>query len=153
MKLSIKESDARKLDLIVDIICRHFQIEAKELFESSRKRAIISARQYFHYLARECTKISLATIGLYSGKYNNIFDHATVLHSHRQVERYKSAYKRDREDIETLELITIESLFNNGFDKDFIDYKKDLLEKINSTITYHSLLKIMKQQVNMLTNV
>ncbi|WP_028376018.1 helix-turn-helix domain-containing protein [Leeuwenhoekiella sp. MAR_2009_132] len=153
MKLSIKKADARKLDLIVDIICHHFQIEPKELFAISRKRAIIAARQHFHYLARLCTTISLETIGVYSEKYGNPFDHSTVLHSHRQIEKYKSAYKKEREDIEALELIASEALFNNHFDKDFSEYKKDLLEKVNSTISYHSLLKIMRQHLYTLSNV
>lgn len=62
---------------ILKILQGHFNVN---LAQKCRKREIVEIRQIFCYFSREWSNVSLAKIGKLINR-----DHATVLHSHKQV--------------------------------------------------------------------
>lgn len=61
-----------------------------DIMSRSRKKNIKDARQMIHYLLRENTDMPLAVIGQHVGDR----DHATVLHSHRNVGDLLAVYPK-----------------------------------------------------------
>lgn len=78
------------IDYIQKIVSQYFGLSIEEMNSKTRKRNIVQARQITMYFAKEHTKASLTTIGLYCGNK----DHATVLHSCRTV---KNLIETDRD--------------------------------------------------------
>lgn len=66
---------------IATVICEHKNIEFQQVLSATRKREVVRCRQLIHYFAKKMTKLSLKTIGEKTGK-----DHATVIHSFRDVD-------------------------------------------------------------------
>ncbi|MHB8898452.1 MAG: DnaA/Hda family protein [Thermoguttaceae bacterium] len=77
-RLLAERRDTRRptLSLIAKATARHFGIAVGEMRGSSRRRAIVDARNVAMYLARNLTATSLDRIGAYFGNR----DHATVAH-------------------------------------------------------------------------
>ena len=71
------------IDNIVDLTCRYFQVEQREVFSRSRRREVAMARQVAMYLAKQHTDRSLADIGKAIGNR----DHATVIHAVKLIEQ------------------------------------------------------------------
>ncbi len=67
---------------IRDIVCRHFQLSVDELKSKTRKRSVALPRQVAMFLARQYTDDSLQTIGRFFNR-----DHATVIHSVKQIKK------------------------------------------------------------------
>ncbi len=65
------------IDSITATVADYFKLKPEQLKEKSRKREIVQARQIAMYFAKESTKSSLKTIGLYFGGR----DHSTVIHA------------------------------------------------------------------------
>jgi chromosomal replication initiator protein len=65
------------IESIAATVAEYFHLKPEILKEKSRKREIVQARQIAMYFAKEMTKSSLKTIGLYFGGR----DHSTVIHA------------------------------------------------------------------------
>ncbi|MGA8180294.1 MAG: chromosomal replication initiator protein DnaA [Desulfobacterales bacterium] len=70
------------IDTIKKIVSKYYTIPIKEIVSSSRKQAIVRARQIAIYLSRKYTDAPLQTIGKSFNRY-----HATAIHSIGAVER------------------------------------------------------------------
>ena len=86
-------------DVIIDEVCKFYNIEPTILRGQGRAKDISMARQMAMYLIRSMTNLSLKDIGKeFDGR-----DHTTVLHS---IERIESLSKTDPEKTEILKDIT-----------------------------------------------
>lgn len=69
--------------LIIEYICRYYDVDEEQVRGQGRKRDLMEARQTAMYLIRRMTNLSLNDIGREFGDR----DHTTVLHSLDQVEK------------------------------------------------------------------
>ena len=85
-------SEERKAELIYNTIknyyINNYQLD-EEIKDKIRKRQIVEIRQMSHYFIRHNTKLSFADIGIIAGDK----DHATVMHSIKQVNNLKESDK------------------------------------------------------------
>lgn len=72
--------ESYRLDKLVFITCRYFNITQEALKTKTRKRDVIYPRQVFEYIAAEN---KLAPLSIVGARHNK--DHATVLHSKRLI--------------------------------------------------------------------
>ena len=86
-------------DVIIDEVCKFYNIEPTILRGQGRSKDIVLARQIAMYQIRRMTNLSLDEIGQeFSGR-----DHTTVIHSNRQIEE---SIKSDSEKAEIVKDIT-----------------------------------------------
>ncbi len=88
---------------ITDIVCRYFEIDEKSFNSTKRTREVAQARQIAMYLAKQHTKLPLAAIGAAIGGRN----HATVLHSCKNVSNLIETDKVLKNQIEEIEKIIL----------------------------------------------
>jgi chromosomal replication initiator protein len=88
---------------IAEIVCQYYDIDEQSLNSSKRTRELAQARQVAMYLAKQHTKLALAAIGAAIGGRN----HATVLHSFKQVTNMLDTDKLFRGQIEEIEKMII----------------------------------------------
>lgn len=84
-----------KIETINQCVCTVFGLPFERLFEKTRKREVVQARQVCIYFVKDNTKISLKEIGR---KFGGI-DHATVIHAIKQVGNLMFSDKNYREKI------------------------------------------------------
>ena len=82
VKNIIRNRENITIDCIKKLICKYYSIPVKEIVSSSRKQAIVRARQIAIYLSRKYTDAPLQAIGKSFNRY-----HATAIHSIGAVER------------------------------------------------------------------
>ena len=82
VKNIIRNREKITIDSIKKLVCKYYTISVKEIVSSSRKQAIVRARQIAIYLSRKYTDAPLQTIGKSFNRY-----HATAIHSIGAVER------------------------------------------------------------------
>ena len=71
------------IDDILEKVCRHYNVEQRQVFSKSRKRDYVQVRQVSMYLAQKYTKMPASRIGqLIGGR-----DHSTVIHSCSTIEQ------------------------------------------------------------------
>lgn len=80
-------------------VCEYFNMKEEVMVSKSRKAEIVYVRQLAIYLASEHTKLSNIQIGLNIGGRN----HATVIHSIKQVKNLLEVDEKARQDIESIE--------------------------------------------------
>jgi len=98
IKISYMAIPGMNLDgykFIKELVCSEFDIDKDKVFERSRKRKYVFARQLMMYLAyNSMSSQTLKKIGDAYGGY----DHATVLHAKTSIENYlfsdKHLYKK-----------------------------------------------------------
>ena len=88
---------------ITDIVCKYFEIDEQSFNSSKRTREVAQARQIAMYLAKQHTKLPLAAIGSAIGGRN----HATVLHSCKNVSNLIETDKVVKSQIEEIEKIIL----------------------------------------------
>ena len=71
------------IDDILEKVCRHYNVEQRQVFSKSRKREFVQVRQVSMYLAQKYTKMPAGRIGQLIGNR----DHSTVIHSCNAVEQ------------------------------------------------------------------
>ena len=71
------------IDDILEKVCRHYNVEQRQVFSKSRKREFVQVRQVSMYLAQKYTKMPASRIGQLIGNR----DHSTVIHSCNAVEQ------------------------------------------------------------------
>lgn len=95
-----KESDEEEripkysLSQIQEQVFNHTGITIYQMNTEFRKREVVQARQFAHYKAKRFTIESLAYIGFYFGRK----DHATVLHSNKNIRGFLEVDKVFREE-------------------------------------------------------
>jgi len=88
-----------KIDLLVEVVCYHFNISEESLKSDARDRSLVDARAMYYMLSRKHTSYSLETIG-------NIVNrtHTTVLNGFNQIKDLLDAGdKKITEDYHCLE--------------------------------------------------
>lgn len=86
-------------DTILTCTCNYFHVKKEDVFTKSRKQNIVQVRQIAMYLTQKHTSLSSSRIGQLIGNRN----HATVLHSCRNVEdrlHVDKAFKAKVDEIE-----------------------------------------------------
>ena len=85
-------------ELIMDIVCRYFEIDREGLLSKSREKRVAYPRQVAMYLMRELAHRSLVEIGDALGGR----DHSTVHHGWRKMERSLAVDPETKRDIGSL---------------------------------------------------
>ncbi len=85
-------------DLIMDLVCRYFDIDRTGLLSQSREKRVAYPRQIAMYLMRELAHRSLVEIGHALGGR----DHSTVHHGWRKMEKSLAVDPETRRDIASL---------------------------------------------------
>ena len=71
------------VDEILEKVCRHYNVEQRQVFSKSRRRDYVQVRQVSMYLAQKYTKMPAGRIGQLIGNR----DHSTVIHSCNAIEQ------------------------------------------------------------------
>jgi chromosomal replication initiator protein len=100
IKNNIKPKKTVAIKDVVQIIATHYGIEEETIYEKTRRREIVRARQVAMYLLREDFNISYPLIGSKMGGR----DHTTVIHSHLKI---KEDLKTDPSLLQEIEKIRI----------------------------------------------
>lgn len=87
------------IEMIMDAVCSYFSVSQEDVMSKTRKANIVLVRQVAMYLAAKTTKMSTSKIGLYIGGRN----HATVLHSIKQVQNRLLTDKNFQQQVEEIE--------------------------------------------------
>ncbi|MDR3118393.1 MAG: chromosomal replication initiator protein DnaA [Mediterranea sp.] len=98
-KIVRNETKAITIDIIIETVCRHFEIDTSVIHTKSRKREVVQVRQIAMYLAKKHTDSSSSKIGQLIGSK----DHATVLHACKIVKELCEVDKAFRTDLENIE--------------------------------------------------
>ena len=96
-----RETKAVTIDDIINVVCKHFDLESSAIHTKSRKREVVQARQVAMYLAKTHTDFSTSKIGKFIGNK----DHATVLHACKTVKGQCEVDKSFRSDLENIETL------------------------------------------------
>ena len=87
------------VDEILEKVCKHYNVEQRQVSGKSRKRELVIARQVSMYLAQKYTKMPASRIGkLVGGR-----DHSTVIHSCSQIEQRMKIEKCFAEEVNSIE--------------------------------------------------
>lgn len=71
----------KSLELILNVLCEHYQLERSKITGRERYRHYVIARQVFFYLAKKYVPITHVALGIFLNK-----DHTTVISSVTAVE-------------------------------------------------------------------
>lgn len=87
------------IDMIMDSVCRYFNIDRNAVSKKGRKREFVQARQIMMYLSKKYLNVSLAQIGMQiAGK-----DHSTVIYSCKKVVDLMGVDKAFKAEVEEIE--------------------------------------------------
>ncbi len=100
-KVVRSETKAINIDDIINVVCKHYELEPTAIHTKSRKREVVQARQVAMYLAKNNTDFSTSKIGKFIGNK----DHATVLHACKTVKGQCEVDKNFRSDLSNLQAI------------------------------------------------
>lgn len=98
-KVTNYEKKPVTVDNIVNVVCKHYGLEASALFSKSRKREVVQARQIAMFLAKNNTSLSTSKIGAQIGNK----DHATVLHACKTIAELREVDKAFRAEVDELQ--------------------------------------------------
>ena len=71
---------ANRLDTIVDVVCKVYNVKREKLISKSKKQPWVTARQFAMYFAMKYEVTTQSQIGLYFGR-----DHSTVSYAREKV--------------------------------------------------------------------
>lgn len=91
------------IDHIIEVVCKHLNIDFERFNSTQRTREIAQARQIAMYLSKQHTKAPLTAIGASIGGRN----HATVLHSCKAVTNLMETDKAFRHQVEEIEKLVL----------------------------------------------
>ena len=100
LKNNMKPKKNMAIKDVVKIVSEHYQLEESSIYEKTRKKEIVKARQVVMYLLREDFSVSYPLIGQKLGGK----DHTTVIHSYLKI---KADLKNDPQLLQELEQIRI----------------------------------------------
>ena len=87
------------VDDILEKVCKHYNVEQRQVFSKSRKRDFVQVRQISMYLATKYTKMPAGRIGQLIGNR----DHSTVIHSCNTIEKRLKIDKAFSAEISSIE--------------------------------------------------
>ena len=96
--ISPEQNKVVTADLIIDVVCEHFQITREQIESRSRSADVAKPRQIAMYLCKSMTSLSQEAIGQKLGKK----DHSTVIHGIRVVEKEYQSNENVRRTIDTI---------------------------------------------------
>lgn len=115
----MSENKKNILEVICDMVCSGFEITQDQLFNKTRVKQIVYARQCFFYLGHTKAGIKDETVGSfplnYLGEEYRTWDRTSVLHGCAKIEFLKKTYPKDRMRIEALEKALREYCMNNDY--------------------------------------
>ncbi len=85
-KTSKTQKKSVTVELILETVCRYFNVSQEDVMGKTRKANVVMVRQLAMFLASRFTKLTMSKIGMYIGGRN----HATVLHSIKQIQNHLS---------------------------------------------------------------
>ncbi len=100
LKNSIKPKKNVAIKDVVKIVSDHYNLEESSIYEKTRRKEIVKARQVVMYLLREDFNVSYPLIGQKLGGK----DHTTVIHSYLKI---KEDLKGDQQLLQELEQIRV----------------------------------------------
>lgn len=100
LKNNIKPKKNISIKEIVRVVTEHYNLEEDSIYEKTRRKEIVKARQVVMYILREDFNVSYPLIGQKLGGK----DHTTVIHSY---EKIKSDLKEDPQLVQEIETIRI----------------------------------------------
>src|SRR6185436_20870068 len=83
------------IDYIQKVVCDYYKISVELVKSKTRKREIVQARQISMFYAKDLTKSSLKTIGMFFGGR----DHSTVIHACQTVNDLMETDKQFKNDV------------------------------------------------------
>ncbi len=87
------------IEMIMEATCSYFNVSQEDVMSKTRKANIVMVRQLAMYFANKLTKMTTSKIGLYIGGRN----HATVLHSIKQIQGRLSVDSAFQEQVNEIE--------------------------------------------------
>ncbi|MFA7286016.1 MAG: chromosomal replication initiator protein DnaA [Candidatus Paceibacterota bacterium] len=100
LKNNIKPKKTISVKDVVKIVSEHYNLEEESIYEKTRRKEIVKARQVVMYILREDFNVSYPLIGQKLGGR----DHTTVIHSYLKI---KSDLKEDPQLLQELENIRV----------------------------------------------
>jgi len=98
---------------ILRIVCNELEMEFDELKNrKTRLREFVYARQLYGYFCKIYTKESLSSIGKFINK-----DHATIIHSVKQINNFKDVDKKIKNEVNKINSILKNKVFNTNADQ------------------------------------
>lgn len=97
--INVQKQEETTIEHVCQQVCDYFHISQQVIMSKSRKQEDVYARQVAMYLASRHTKQSTVQIGRAIGNRN----HATVIHSIRQVKNLLETDERIRKDVDAIE--------------------------------------------------
>lgn len=85
---------------IVEVVCKFYDVNAKEFYGKRRPKNLIKARQAAYYILKNKMKMTYTDIGNLLGRH-----HATIIHGVKKIEFQKEMYEDIRDEIRQLEHI------------------------------------------------
>lgn len=93
-----RDGEGRNIKDIIKDVCKHFSVAPENVFSSSRKRAVVDARQLIHWMIKNKVvenRLTLSSIGEVTGGH----DHATVIHGVKNVNNRIEVEQNYREQV------------------------------------------------------
>ena len=128
-----------------EIAQKVIQLSGINIFEKTRKREVVEMRGLFFYILREKVNMGWTEIAKYFKDSGTLVHHATVMHSYKNYEIYKSTNKKIQEIEEMIVLKTSMNL--KGINREnYLEVKCKKLEKeINRLKNETPLYKLVNQ--------
>lgn len=127
------ESPISLPEVILTLVCQHFDILEEEIFVKSRKRRLVYIRHVLYHLIRKFTTKPLERIG----KFKDNRNHATVLHGVNTISNLMDVDKKVKEEVEYLESKC--DLIKNSKSKTLLNRKLQIYKAIRMAQTDEEL--------------
>jgi len=101
IKNNIKPKKHVSIDVVVKVISNYYNVDDKTIYESTRRKEVVKARQMIMYVLREDFNESYPTIGSKLGGK----DHTTVIHSYEKIKREVSANPLIMRELEEIRIL------------------------------------------------
>lgn len=86
------KSDHEKAQLIIDVVCRHYNVTFENVCKIDRHREVREARQVIMHMTSKLTRLTLKAIARLFVHRPMRFDHSTVIHACKNVQAQLDVY-------------------------------------------------------------
>lgn len=101
IKNNIKPKKQVSIDTVVKVIAHYYNVDDKTIYESTRRKEVVKARQMIMYVLREDFNESYPTIGSKLGGK----DHTTVIHSYEKIKKEVGANPLIMRELEEIRIL------------------------------------------------